>query len=60
MPNSKGFPALLTCWEVVICKLQVRSGQSKCKSGASAIIDGCSSVSMERMLSRSLDHKFIA
>lgn len=57
MPSSRGH----TCWDVVICTLQVRSGQIKSGSGASAINFGCTPVSMERMLlSGSQDHKFIA
>lgn len=57
MPSSRGH----TCWDVVICTLQVRSGQIKSGSGASAINFGCTPVSMERMLlSGSLGHKFIA
>lgn len=45
---------------VAICNLQERSGQRKSGSRVSAVICGCSLVSMERMLSGSLDHRFIA
>lgn len=60
MPSNKVFASLLTCWDLVICNLQVRSGQSKSRSGASASRYGCSSVSMGRIPSGSLDHNFIA
>lgn len=59
--QSQAMPSHKLCWDVVICTLQVRSGQIKSGSGASAINFGCTPVSMERMLlSGSLDHKFIA
>lgn len=47
-------------WDVVICSLQVRAGQRESGSRVSAIICGYGLVSMERMLSGSLDHRYIA
>lgn len=47
-------------WGVVICNLQVRSGQRKSGPRVFAIICSYSLFSMERMVSGSLDHRYIA